>query len=357
MSSQSKAVAVSTKTTKAKSKSNSKPKKVDPYENEIKLINFDEAKHTNVSITGYKMVDKNYCGKKGIKYEVGNTYVHTGDVIVCSSGFHFCLNALDCYGKDMGVSKLNENKTGRILRVTHIPTDNCQTPSVSGKKLATAMLRINAEVTGVELESLITGYVESDPSENEDEIEDEMDIRYYTRGINHRPFANDEDSMEINPSTIFANGSQEWRDDEGNLVREREVIDGSDNGVRCDLVSWTNEFDNLDRQRGCPAQIKIYENGKVIKKWYQNGFLERKSGGPVITIREGDGDADVTELWRWCEKDDSLKCFTVSKGKKSDELNIDFRDQEGAPLTSKKRKILFEKEEYELCVSFKKCKK
>ena len=47
-------------------------------------------------IKGYKVANAD--GKcSGFKFEVGQTYSHKGEVLICNSGFHFCTKAQDCF--------------------------------------------------------------------------------------------------------------------------------------------------------------------------------------------------------------------------------------------------------------------
>ena len=39
---------------------------------------------------GYKATDKNMCCR-GFQFEIGKWYEHSGDIELCSSGFHFCV--------------------------------------------------------------------------------------------------------------------------------------------------------------------------------------------------------------------------------------------------------------------------
>jgi hypothetical protein len=47
-------------------------------------------------INGYKAMNKNWTCQ-GHKYETGVTYHHDGPPTPCKSGYHFCLNVVDCF--------------------------------------------------------------------------------------------------------------------------------------------------------------------------------------------------------------------------------------------------------------------
>lgn len=47
-------------------------------------------------IKGYKALNKDLTCR-GFQFEIGKTYKHKGDVQLCRSGFHFCLNLVDCF--------------------------------------------------------------------------------------------------------------------------------------------------------------------------------------------------------------------------------------------------------------------
>ena len=50
----------------------------------------------NKIVRGYKVFNPDWTCR-GFQYKVGETYEHKGDIKLCGSGFHFCVEALDCF--------------------------------------------------------------------------------------------------------------------------------------------------------------------------------------------------------------------------------------------------------------------
>ena len=47
-------------------------------------------------VKGYKVFNSDWTCR-GFQYEVGETFVHEGDIAMCGQGFHFCQKASDCF--------------------------------------------------------------------------------------------------------------------------------------------------------------------------------------------------------------------------------------------------------------------
>lgn len=85
-------------------------------------------------ISGYKIVDARGCGINNYQYEIGCTYRHDGQLVMCMSGLHYSLNAKDCmlyynrtlhkYGplRYFAVSDISTAST-RIIHYGRIATD------------------------------------------------------------------------------------------------------------------------------------------------------------------------------------------------------------------------------------------
>lgn len=53
-------------------------------------------KKKSETVKGFKIFDKNFkC--KDFQFKEGETYIHKGSILICSSGFHFCLKASHCF--------------------------------------------------------------------------------------------------------------------------------------------------------------------------------------------------------------------------------------------------------------------
>lgn len=87
-------------------------------------------------VTGYKAFNTDWTCR-GFQFEVGQTYTHEGDVELCRSGFHYCIDALDV----LGYYDLNGSKFAEVVGTDPTP------PEADCSKVATGRLTVTAEVT------------------------------------------------------------------------------------------------------------------------------------------------------------------------------------------------------------------
>ena len=92
---------------------------------------------------GYKVFNPDFTCN-GFQYEVGKTYEHTGELGVCSSGFHFCEKLIDCYEY---YSFQEENKIAEVIAHGKVLSD--------GKKSVTDKIEIVKEITWSECLNLV----------------------------------------------------------------------------------------------------------------------------------------------------------------------------------------------------------
>lgn len=103
-------------------------------------------------IRGYKVFNPDFTCM-GFQYEVGKIYEYTGDLRVCSSGFHFCEKLIDCYDY---YSFQEENKIAEVIAHGKVLSN--------GKKSVTDKIEIVKEITWSECLNLVnhgkgnTGY-------------------------------------------------------------------------------------------------------------------------------------------------------------------------------------------------------
>ena len=93
-------------------------------------------KSTNKPVTAYKAFDKDF-SCRGFKFEVGKTYKHEGDVVICRSGFHACVNPLDVWSYYDLID----------TRFAEVELSGEQVTHDEDSKIAAAEITIRAEIT------------------------------------------------------------------------------------------------------------------------------------------------------------------------------------------------------------------
>nr|DAQ28906.1 MAG TPA: hypothetical protein [Caudoviricetes sp.] len=92
---------------------------------------------------GYKVFNSDWTCR-GFQYEVGKTYEHEGKVSPCSSGFHFCEKAADCFAYYRFDS---DNKVAEVEALGEIKTD--------GNKSVTDKIKIVRELSWYEVLEIV----------------------------------------------------------------------------------------------------------------------------------------------------------------------------------------------------------
>ena len=80
-------------------------------------------------VRGFKVFNPDWTCR-GFQYEVGKTYEMEGEPVCCSSGFHFCTKATDCfsyYGFD------SENKVAEIIALGEVDYESSDTKCCTNK--------------------------------------------------------------------------------------------------------------------------------------------------------------------------------------------------------------------------------
>lgn len=98
-----------------------------------------------MSIKGYKVFNSDFTCR-GFQFEVGKTYKHDGNIELCSSGFHFCRRASDCFN----FYPFNPNN-----RVAEVEAIGLVKTSSDGVKSVTDEITIIREVSWHEVLELV----------------------------------------------------------------------------------------------------------------------------------------------------------------------------------------------------------
>lgn len=95
------------------------------------------------TIKGYKVFNPDWTCR-GFQYKVGETYEHYGDIKLCGSGFHFCVEATDCFNYYAFDSN---NKVAEVEAIGLVETN--------GDKSVTNKIRIVRELDWSEVLKLV----------------------------------------------------------------------------------------------------------------------------------------------------------------------------------------------------------
>src|SRR3990167_1372835 len=94
------------------------------------------SKKSTKPVIAYKAFDKDF-SCRGFKFKVGETYKHTGPVVICESGFHACINPLDVWN----YYDLIDTRYGKVELAGEQVTHD------EDSKIAAAEITIRAEIT------------------------------------------------------------------------------------------------------------------------------------------------------------------------------------------------------------------
>ena len=184
-------------------------------------------------MTFYKAFNKDFTCRE-YQFQIGKTYTHPDKIKLGSSGFHCCKNILDCLD-------FYDPVCSRFCEVQIIGDYKTK-----DNKTVTNKMRIIREITGEELNDMLTGNVTiTDGSQ-----------RWYKQGRRHRDWDR--------PARIGADGSQWW------------FMEGE-----------------LHRDQDQPAIIKT----SGYQAWYSGGKRHRDGDLPAVI------EADGTQHWyRWDQR-------------------------------------------------------
>jgi hypothetical protein len=117
----------------------------------VRIIKGPVQKLRNKNVSGYKIVSCDSQGLNKFQYSVGDHFTHNGDIKLCSSGFHFSVDPLQClrYAEN---AKLK--KPWRLLQV-----QGYGNVCIGTDKICSQHIYIQNEFEGEEKDQCLTGIV------------------------------------------------------------------------------------------------------------------------------------------------------------------------------------------------------
>lgn len=118
---------------------------------EIDSMSSDASMSRDATYKGFKLMSNNMTGIHGFQYSNGcRTYEHVGEIRLCSSGFHFSFDPLQCLRY---AEQHNFEKPYRLFEVT-----GSGVVDLGSDKLCASILSIENEITSPQkLKELLTG--------------------------------------------------------------------------------------------------------------------------------------------------------------------------------------------------------
>ena len=216
-----------------------------------------------MNIKGYKAFDQDFkC--RGYQFEVGKTYTNPGELIMCKSGFHFCLVPIEC---DHYYPYNRNTRYAEILAGNNVLYD--------GDKCVTGEITIVREINRNEIITLSTGWFKFNNRQE-----------HWLNGKRH---------CDGGPAVKYPGRREEWWMNGERHRQDGPAIKASDDEEWWLLNGKVHREDGpaIIRSNGCEEWFlngqKHRKNGPAVKypngeEWYLNGERHRDDGPAIKNI-------------------------------------------------------------------------
>jgi hypothetical protein len=201
---------------------------------------------TTNQLRGYKVTDSNMqC--KGHQYELNKEFVHGGAIKHCVSGFHFCINAADCF------EYYSFNKENRVFEV-----DGYGTVITEGNKTVCSHIKFLRELTWQEVLVVVntgsdnTGLRNSGDRNSGDRNSGNLNSGNLNSGYSNSGYRNSGDSNSGNLNSGYSNsGDRNSGDRNSGYSNSGNLNSGDSNsGYRNSGDSNSGNLNSGDRNSG-----------------------------------------------------------------------------------------------------------